>query len=89
MCMPTHGDVVGFFKTLEGPFLVYLFVVALCLVNSARCLEWKIKFLNRMLKTHRLDGQVKTTPQAVQRFKQDKWILFFLILIVILLIQVL
>ena len=89
MCMPTQTDVVGFFKTLEPFFLFFLVVIAYCLVNPRRKLEAKIDFLNRMLKAHHLEGKVTVTEKAVQNFRRDKWILFFLVAIVIYLIQTL
>jgi hypothetical protein len=85
--MPTQIDVVGFFRTLEPLFLVYLVVIAFCLVNPRKKFEAKIGFLNKMLKKHHLEGKVTVTEKAVQNFRRDKWILFFLILIVLLLIQ--
>jgi hypothetical protein len=87
--MPTHTDVIGFFKTLEPFLLLYWLVVAFCLVNPRRTFEAKIRFLNKMLKLHHLQGQVTVTEQAVQNFRRDKWILFFLIMIMIWLIQAL
>jgi hypothetical protein len=87
MCMPTQTDVVGFFRTLEPVFLCYWVVIAFCLVNPRKKFEAKIAFLNTMLKKHHLEGKVTVTEKAVQNFRRDKWILFFLILVVLLLIQ--
>lgn len=89
MCLPTQTDVIGFFKTTELLFIVYVMVVALCLINPHKAYTAKIEFLNKMLKYHHLQGQVTMTDKAVAAFKRDKWILFFLILIVIYLIQLL
>lgn len=85
--MPTQTDVIGFFKTLELFFLVYLIMVAVCLVNPRKAFTAKVEFLNKMLKAHHLQGQVTVTDKAVANFRRDKWILFILILIVIYLIQ--
>ncbi len=87
MCIPTQTDVVGFFKTTELLFIIYWAVVALCLVNPRKAFTAKVAFLNTMLKKHHLQGQVAVTDKAVANFRRDKWILFFLILIVIYLIQ--
>lgn len=87
MCMPTHSDVIGFFRTMEIFFWIYFLVVAFCLVSPRKALEMKVGFVNRMLKAHRFGGQVLITDQAVERFRRDKWILFILSIIVILLIQ--
>ena len=87
--MPTQTDMVGFFKTLEPFFLVYLVVIAFCLVNPRKKFEAKIGFLNKMLKAHHLEGKVAITEKAVQNFQRDKWILFFLIFIILYLIQAL
>jgi hypothetical protein len=87
MCMPTQTDVIGFFKTTELLFLVYLVVVAVCLVNPRKAFTAKVEFLNKMLKAHYLQGQVEVTDKAVQNFRRDKWILFFLILAVLFLVQ--
>ena len=89
MCLPTQTDIVGFFKTTEVLFMIYLLVVAVCLVNPRKALSMKIDFANRMLKKHGFQGQVLITDQAVIRFHRDKWILFVLNAIVIYLIQLL
>lgn len=89
MCLPTQTNVIGFFKTTELFFLIYLAVVALCLFDPRRAFKAKVEFLNKMLKHHHLQGQVTVTDKAVENFRRDKWILFFLILIVIYLIQLL
>lgn len=87
MCMPTQSDIVGFFRTLEPLLMVYLVVIAYCLINPRKKFEAKIAFLNKMLKAHHLQGQVSVTDQAVANFRRDKWILLFLVLIMIYLIQ--
>lgn len=89
MCLPTQTDVIGFFKTTELLFFIYLVVVAFCLVDPRKAFTAKAEFLNKMLKAHHLQGQVTVTDKAVANFRRDKWILFFLILIVIYLIQLL
>ncbi len=87
MCIPTQADLIGFFKTLEPVLIVYLAVIAYCLINPRRKFEAKIAFLNKMLKSHHLEGTVTVTDKAVQNFRRDKWILFVLILVMLLLIQ--
>lgn len=89
MCLPTQTDVIGFFKTTELLFFIYLAVVAFCLIVPRKAFTAKVKFLNKMLRAHHLQGQVAVTDKAVANFRRDKWILFFLILIVIYLIQLL
>lgn len=89
MCMPTQSDVVGFFRTLEPLLLVYLVVIAFCLINPRKKFEAKVAFLNKMLKAHHLEGKVSFTDKAVENFRRDKWILFFLIALMIFLIQTL
>lgn len=87
MCIPTQADVIGFFKTLEPVLIVYLAVIAYCLISPRRKFEAKVAFLNKMLKAHHLEGKVTVTDQAVQNFRRDKWILFVLILVMLFLIQ--
>jgi hypothetical protein len=87
--MPTQTDVIGFFKTTELIFLVYLVIVAICLLNPRKALKMKIDFANKMLKDHHFEGQIKITDKAIERFRRDKWTLFILIAIVIYLIQLL
>lgn len=87
MCLPTHNDLIGFFKATEPLFVVYWAVVALCLVNPRKALSMKIDFANRMIKKHGFQGQVAVTDKAVAQFRRDKWILFVLLIIVIILIQ--
>lgn len=89
MCIPTQNDVVGFFRTLEPLLIVYLAVIAFCLINPRRKFEAKIGFLNKMLKAHHLEGSVVVTDKAVSNFRRDKWILFVLVSIIIYLIQLL
>ena len=88
MCYPTDSayKLIWFFKVSEIFFLVWAFLVCLCLLFSKSVFEMKLRWLNDMIRMHRLSGTISGTPEGLLQFRRHLKLLLALLIMVITLI---
>jgi hypothetical protein len=74
-------------RLFELGMIIWAFLVVLCILFPKPVFEWKVKFLNWIIRMHRLGGSINGTPEALRQFRRDLWILLVLILIAIFLLR--